>query len=397
MSVYFRIALRYLFARKSHAAVNVISMVSMAGIALATAAMVVVMSVFNGFHSLVESRLSVLDPPLTAVPAHGKDFASVDSLCQLLSADAAIANAVPVIDERALVSANNHEMVVRLRGIPQSLYSRFDGICPIGSPWLDYHPQALPAVISAGVMTQLDVPVGAGNLIRIYVPKRKGRINPASPMSAFRTDSVAPSAAFITNHEETDADVVYVPFATASRLLQYDNQATEIYIYPSGACERAQKAAASILGSDAKILTLYERETATFQVINMEKWITFMLLAFILLIASFNVVSSLSLLIIEKEGNAAILQALGASGRSIKKIYRFEGLLITGFGTIIGLLLGTLLSLGQQFFGWVKLSATDPSQLIVTAYPVEFQPFDLLPIALLSVIVGLITTAIATR
>ncbi len=399
MSVSFRIALRYLFARKSHAAVNVISMVTIGGIALAVAAMVVVMSVFNGFHSLIESRLSVLDPPLSARPAQGKDFAAADSLCALLEADAAIGMALPVIEERALASAGNYETVVRLKGIPRELYSRFDTICKLGMPWAGYHPAAEPGVVSVGVANRLQLRIGEEQLMKLYVPRRKGRINPAVPMSAFRADSLAPSALYAVNQEEDDADVVYAPYALVSRLLQYDNQATDIYIYPpaGGDIKPAKAAAAAILGSGARVTTLQERRTETFRVVNMEKWITFMLLGFILLIASFNVVSSLSLLIIEKEPNAAILRAIGATNGAIRAIYRIEGLLICGIGTVAGAILGSLLSLGQQHFGWVKLSVSDPSQLSVTAYPVEFHPFDLIPVIAISAAVALLTSFLAIR
>lgn len=374
-------------------------MVTVGGIALAVAAMVVVMSVFNGFHSLIESRLSVLDPPLSASPVQGKDFASADSLCALLETNEAIAMALPVIEERALASAGNRETVVRLKGIPRELYGRFDTICKLGSPWADYHPAARPGVVSIGVANRLQLRIGESELMKLYVPRRKGRINPAVPMSAFRTDSIAPSALYAVNQEEDDSDVVYAPLSLVSDLLQYDDQATEIYIYPSAGAnvESAKKAASAILGNGAKVLTMQERRTETFRVVNMEKWITFMLLGFILLIASFNVVSSLSLLIIEKEPNAAILRAIGATKSTIRAIYRIEGLLICGIGTLAGALLGSLLSIGQQQFGWVKLSVSDPTQLSLTAYPVEFNPFDLIPVITISAAVALLTSFLAIR
>lgn len=399
MALKFRIALRYFFARKSHAAVNVISMVSVAGIALATAALVVVMSVFNGFHSLIEARLSVLDPSLSAVPAQGKTFAAVDSLCTALEADPAIASALPVIQERALAVSGEHQMVVRLCGVPEQLYGRFTvgDVCPVGAPWVDYHPAAQPAVVSIGVANRLLLPIGGEDLMGLYVPRRKGRINPSNPLSAFRTDSVAPTAAFVLNQPEADEDMVYAPLALVASMLQYSDQATDIYIYPVDSEESALNAAQRIIGPRGRVLTLAESRSGTFQIVNMEKWVTFMLLGFILLIASFNVISSLSLLIIEKESNAATLRALGASQSSIRSIYRIEGLLITGMGTVVGVVLGTLLSLGQQHFGWVRLSAADPSSLSVSAYPVEFHVADLLPVILLAGLIGAVTSLIATR
>lgn len=366
-------------------------MVSVAGIALATAAMVVVMSVFNGFHSLIENRLSVIDAPVSALPAQGKDFASVDSLCALLEQNSAIAHAYPVIEERGLAVYGNRQMVVRLRGIPPALYSSYHAVSSSGVPFQDYHPVASPAVVSIGVANRLQLPIGGEDLLGLYVPKRVGRINPANPMSAFRTDSVAISALFILNQEEEDADLVVVPFNVADKLLQYHDQATQIAIYPSSSVAAGVKAAQSTLGSKARVLTLEQTNASTFRIVNIEKWITFLLLGFILLIASFNVISSLSLLIIEKESNAQVLRSLGATSTDIRNIYRINGLLITGFGALGGVAIGTLLSLGQQYFGWVKLSA-DPATLSVSAYPVVFHPQDLLFALLAAMSVGLLTT-----
>jgi len=392
-----RIALRYLFAPKSSSAVNVISLVSMAGIALATAALVVVMSVFNGFHSLIESRMSELDPPLSAVAAEGKTLAGVDSLCAALEADPMIAAAEPMIQERALAVYGGRQAAVRLRGVTPALYSRFDSICPVGQPWDNYYPgDVRPSVVSVGVANTLELPVGGEGLLGLYVPRRKGRINPSNPMAAFRADSVAPTAAYVLNQQELDADVVYVPIDVARNLLQLDDRATEIYIYPARSVDAAKRAAESILGAEARVLTLIERQSATFQIVNMEKWMTFVLLGFILVIASFNIISSMSLLIIEKEPNAAALRALGATAGRIRNIYRLEGLLITAAGTIIGLIAGTLLSLGQQYYGWVKL-AGDSADLTITAYPVEFHPADLLAVTALAALIGVLTAVIATR
>lgn len=368
----------------------------MAGIALATAALVVVMSVFNGFHSLIESRMSELDPPLSAVAVEGKTIAGVDSLCAELAADPAIASAEPMIQERALAVYDGRQVAVRLRGVTPALYPRFDSICPVGVPWDDYYPGMNPAVVSVGVANDLELPIGTEHLLGLYVPRRKGRINPANPMAAFRADSVAPSAVYVLNQPELDADVVYAPIPLVSKLLQLDDRATEIYIYPSGKVKDAQRAAEAIIGPNGKVMTLIERQSATFQIVNMEKWMTFLLLGFILVIASFNIISSLSLLIIEKEPNAATLRALGATPSRIRNIYRIEGLLITAAGTVIGLIAGTLLSLGQEHFGWVKLagSATD---LTITAYPVEFHPADLIAVTVLAALIGILTAIAATR
>lgn len=368
----------------------------MGGIALATAALVVVMSVFNGFHSLISHRLSALEPPVTAIAAEGKTIAVSDSLIAALNADPAIALATPVIEERALAAYDGRQHAIRLRGIRPELYSLFSPICPVGSPWKEYFPGRESGVISAGVANALELPIANEQLMEIYVPRRIGRINPANPMAAFRVDTIAPSAVYLANQQELDADLVYVPYPVASNLLQLSDEATEIYIYPSTSEKAAITAAKRVLGPEAEVLTLLESQGATFQIVNMEKWMTFFLLGFILLIASFNIISSLSLLIIEKEPNAAMLRALGATDSMVRNTYRLIGVLITGLGTAIGLVVGIGLSLGQQHFGWVKLMG-NTSDLTVQAYPVQFHFADIPAVALLALLTGLITTAIATR
>lgn len=368
----------------------------MVGIAVATAALVVVMSVFNGFHALIESRLSVFDPPLLAVPASGKTFADADSLCRELEARPEVASALPVVSERALAVVGERQTAIRLFGIPGELYATFDSLTLAGRPWVSYYPGVESAVVSVGVANALQSPVGSEQLMGIYVPKRVGRINPANPMAAFRSDSVAVSAAFALNQPEYDRDAVFAPLGLVRRLLQYTAEATSIQIFPAGDDASALSAAKAVVGQSGSVLTRMEQQSSSFRIVNMEKWMTFMLLGFILLIASFNIISSLSLLIIEKQENAFTLSALGLDRRSIRGIYIRCGVLITAAGGLIGMFLGSLLSLGQQYFGWVKLAA-DPSMLSVTAYPVVFHFADLLPVAVLICALGALTAAIASR
>ncbi|MDE6535532.1 MAG: ABC transporter permease [Muribaculaceae bacterium] len=370
----------------------------MVGICVATTALVVVMSVFNGFHELIESRLGILDPPLKAVATQGKAFEDADSLCIALSALPEVERALPVVSERALAVKGDRQAAIRLYGIPPELYSAFNELSLAGEPWREYYPGVESAVVSVGVANQLQAPVGTEQLMGLYVPKRVGRINPANPMAAFRTDSVAVSSAFALNQPEYDRDAVFAPLDLVRRLLQYDAQATEIHIFPSSVStdRDALAAAQDLIGSEGKVLTRMEQQQSSFKIVNMEKWMTFILLGFILIIASFNIISSLSLLIIEKQENARTLAALGLDNKGIRGVYIRCGVLITVIGGIAGMFFGTLLSLGQQHFGWVKLAA-DPSMVSIESYPVLFNPADLLPIAALVASIGLATTIIASR
>ncbi len=372
-------------------------MVSTVGIAVATAALVVVMSVFNGFHALIESRLSVLDAPLTAVPASGKAFADADSLSRVIAGLPDVSMALPMVSERALAVVGERQAAVRLYGISPELYNRFDSLTLAGEPWAKSVPGLEPAVVSVGVANELQVPAGLDYIMGLYVPRRVGRINPANPMAAFRTDSVSVSAAFALNQPEYDRDAVFVPLPLVRRLLQYTTEATAIQIFPAAGKEKAvESGVRSILGDQGYVKTRMESQSGSFKVVNMEKWMTFLLLGFILIVASFNIISSLSLLIIEKRENAQILAALGLDRRAIRGIYMRCGVLISWTGGFAGMIIGTLLSLGQQHFGWVKLGS-DPSLLSVTAYPVVFNAADLLPIAALILLLGLISSAITSR
>lgn len=398
-----RIALRYLFSRKSHSVVNVISAVTVTGVAVAVAAMVVVLSVFNGFHSLIASRLSELDPTLkvelSASP--GKAFADADSIAAIISSLPEVDTATPTVEQRALAIMGQFQTPVRIKGVDINAYGRvaaLDSVIIDGYAWSDFHNSASPAVISVGVANALRAPVGTSHLLRLYAPRRIGSINPANPMTVFRADSTAISAVFAVNQPEFDADMIYVPIDLARKLFQFSTEATAIEIKTSSEV-KAKDAATAIAGAiDPKftVLDRMEQHQSSFRIVNVEKWMSFLLLAFILLIASFNVISTMTLLIIEKESNAYTLSALGASSGFIRSIYAFQSIGITMAGAVAGAIVGSLISLGQQTFGWVKLAA-DPASLSLSAYPVEFHFADLGPILLTAAIIGVITSFVTTR
>lgn len=401
MSPALRIAIRYLFSPKSHSAVNVISAVSVAGVAVATAAIIVVLSVFNGFHGLIAARLGVLDPPVKIVAADGKVIENADSLAAAVSGLPGICSVAVTLEERALAVMDGRQAPVRIKGVPVETYDSVTGLSSAviaGEAWSDYYPGISPAVLGVGAANALLAPVGSERLVGLYVPRRKGRINPAVPMAAFRADSVAVSAVFSVNQPEYDADYVYVPLPLARRLLQYTVQGSAVEVMPAPGVSDvdAARAIASAVGPRYDVLDRAGQQSGAFQIVNMEKWTGFMLLAFILIIASFNIISSMSLLIIEKEDNARTLKALGASPGLIRRIYAVQGWLVSIAGGVAGMALGVLLSLGQEKWGWIRL-AGDSSQLSLTAYPVEFHSADLIPVMTLVALVGAVTAVFAAR
>lgn len=388
-----RIALRYLFSPKSHSAVNIISAVSVAGIAVATMAMVVVLSVFNGFHSLIEERLSLLDAPFKVEAAEGKTILRADSLAAAIAALPQVRAVAVTIDDQALAMIGSEQMTVRLRGVEPEAYASvvaLDSVVAAGEAWVDYVPGRRSATLSVGVANRLRAYVGSETeLLALFVPKRLGRINPANPLSAFRSDSLTVSAVYITNQQELDDNVVYVPLSTARRLLQYTSEASAIEV---NAPESALTAIRTAVGPDYRVLTRYEQQAGAYQIVNMEKWMSFMLLGFILIVASFNIISTISLLILEKENNAVTLRAIGASRAFIRRIYAIQGWLITLAGGLLGIIVGSLLCLSQQHWGWLKL-AGDESQLSITSYPVQLHFIDLLPILAMVALIAAVTSA----
>lgn len=393
------IARRYLLSRKSHSAVNIICGVAIGGVSVAIMAIVVVLSVFNGFASLAEKQMGLFDADLRVEPAAGKTIAGADSLAARVAAMPQVAAAVPVIDERALAVSPSAQMPVRLKGVGAAFadVTDMDSIIVDGAYAVDSVYGYGPAHLSVGVAGYMGLSPRVGNIVGVYVPRRVGRINPANPATAFRGDSLAVRSVWQTQRPDYDGDRMIVPLATARRLLDYENgeaSAVEIRL-AAGADPDAEAARLSAaLGDSVRVLTRARQNADSFRMIAVEKWLTFLLLVCILAVASFNIVSTLSLLVIEKRDNMATLRALGASRAMTRRVFMWQGALIALCGGLLGSLLGVALSLGQQHFGWVRLNA-EADALTIQVYPVEVHASDLLVVAAV-VAVGAVASALVT-
>jgi len=396
----FRIARRYLRSRKSHSAVNVICGVAVAGVAVAVMAIVVVLSVFNGFARLAGNQMGRFDADLRIVPAEGKAIENADSIAARIAAMTGISAAVPVIDERALAVSGSAQMPVRIKGVGKGFgnVTSMDTIVIDGEYTTDSIYGYPAAHLSVGVAGYLGLRPYVGSLVSIFVPRRAGRINPANPASAFRGDSLAVLSVWQTERPDYDADRVVMPLDVARRLLDYNNgeaSAIEAALAPNAAVpDRMAAAVHDALGDDMRVLTRARQNADSFRMISVEKWITFLLLVCILAVASFNIVSTLSLLVIEKRDNMATLRALGATRATGRAIFMWQGALIALTGGILGIVLGLALSLAQQHFGLIHLSA-DASALTVDVYPVEVHVADLLAVGAV-VVVGAAMSALVT-
>lgn len=405
-----RIALRYLISPKSHGAVNLISAVATAGVAVATAAMIIVLSVFNGFAELVTRKTAGFNPPFLVQPIReGTLIQNADSLARVLSAHPDIAVASPIIDRQVFAISPTAQMPANFRAMPPEAI-RASGLCDIiidGDTAAGSLAQS--AIISVGIANTLSLHPASpstnsghsswpsspfsgqaslaftdhGAVIHLFEPRRLGRINPANPMTAFRADSLIVAAVYQVEQEEQDRDMLIIPLATARNLLDLTTEATAIALYPTPASSPATLTAdlSSELPSDLQLLDARRQQAEAFRMIAVEKWITFLMLLFILIVASFNIISTISLLVVEKQKNNSVMTAMGALPTRISNIFAIQGTLITIIGGTIGILLGALLTLGQQHYGWVKLTSANPSLMAIDHYPVSLTTPDILTVA----------------
>lgn len=393
-----RVALRYLFSKKTHSAVNVISLISVTGVALASMAIVCVLSVFNGFTDLASEKISQLSPDLRIEPVRGKAIADADSLCAVVANVEGVMTAAPIIEERALAIYGPHQMPVTLKGVTSD-YDILTGIRDIvkddGDFLLTEDDLGDFATLSVGAAISLEAHPGFEQQLMLYAPKRTGRINPANPASSFRADSLLVGGVFQVEQPEYDTDLIIVPIDVTRKLLDYTTEATALEIKADDNIESTASRLRDALGPDFKVKNRMAQQEESFRMIAIEKWITFLLLAFILIIASFNVISTLSMLVIEKDDNIRTLYSLGASRNTIARIFLLEGWLISLLGGVIGIIAGVILSLAQQWGGFIKLGGNHDAMSIDT-YPVRVEWIDLLAVLALVALIGWLTSTVTS-
>ena len=409
-----RIALRYLLSHKSHGAVNVISAVAIAGVAVAAAAMIIVLSVFNGFTQLVEKKTSSFNPPLLVLPVAAHTIANADSLADALATTPGVALAAPLIDEQAFAISAHGQMPVNIRALPpraiaaSGLPSILLASAPASGPAEAAPAQEATAAPASAASEAAFLSVGAAltlnahpaDTIGLFEPRRLGRVNPANPMKAFRGAQLRVQGVYQVEQEEQDRDMLVVPLSVARRLLDYTTEATGIAIYltsdsPS-LLASTRSALSDRLPAGYRVADRIEQEADAHRMIALEKWITFLMLLFILAISSFNIISTLSLMVVEKQANMAVFSAIGAPTRLIRAIFANQGWLITLLGGIVGLLIGSLITLGQQTFGWVKIQASNPAVMAIDYYPVQLQATDILIILAAILLTATIISAVAS-
>lgn len=429
-----QIAYRYLLSKKSYSAVNLISIVSICGVAVATMAIVCVLSVFNGFHDVLGGKLDQLSPDVMIAPAHGKVIENADSIVEYLESRDDVGIAMSSIEDNALAMCNRRQLPVIIKGVDEEKYRQMTSISklvkddgryqlsPVASSeeLVEEEPvdldeamlfadaellyddmtvsdTAYPVLISVGTAVSLKAYPSGKRDFNIFTPRRLAPVNMSNPATSFKQDSLIVSGVFQVDQEEYDKNMVIVDINFAKQMLDYDSQASQIEVMASSGVDASGLADSlrSALGDDYLIKDRLQQQELHFRMINIEKWVTFLLLAFILLIASFNIISTMSMLIVEKRDSILILSRLGASRKLIGKIFAWESCYVGIVGGLSGIALGLILCLLQQYFGLVKLNG-DEASLIITSYPVKVLASDLpaviVPIILISLLTSLISS-----
>lgn len=393
MNLSFYIAKRYLFSKKSHNAINIISMISVCGIAIATMAMVCTLSIFNGFTKLVSDSFSIMDPDLQIIPAKGKVFDASSAIFQKIKNLPEVAVASETVEDNALVKYGERQDPVLIKGVSDQFKEMVDtkrlvtsGEFSLREGDVDFCVAGIGVAINLGLRTDNITP------IEIYSPKRNVKIQLANPANAFTTAYTYPAGVFALNQAKYDDQIILVSLDLARELFRYNNEVTslDIKLKENVSSNDAESKIQKQLGDNFIVKNRFEQQADSFRMVNIEKWVTFLILSFILIIAVFNVVSSLSMLILDKSADIDILRNMGAENNLITRIFKIEGWLISMSGAIAGIVIGLVLCLIQQHFGILKLGQT-PGAFIVDSYPVEVIFTDILFVFItVSIIGGLI-------
>jgi len=392
MNFPFYIARRYLFSKKSTHAINIISAISVIGVAVATMALVVVLSGFNGFSDLVASFFTTFDPQMKVVPATGKTVPADDPVLLKVKALPEVEVATESVEDMALAIYRERQAMVMVKGVEDN----FDSLTNIQSILYgdgDYKLHA--ANLQYGIVgIQLAQNLGTGakwqDYLHIYAPQREGQLDMMNPEGAFVEDSlVSPGLVFQVKQSKYDKDYIITSIAFARNLFnrQGELSSLELRMKANVDIASAKKKIQEIVGEKYRVLDRYEQQADTFKIMQIEKFFAYVFLTFILLVACFNIIGSLSMLIIDKRDDVVTLRNLGASSKQITQIFLFEGRMISLAGAVIGILIGLLLCWLQQQFGLVRLGDSSGS-FVVDAYPISVHPWDIVLIFVTVIVVG---------
>ena len=393
----FHIAWRYLFAKKQFNAIHIITTISSIAVGVVTAAMICVMSVMNGFGTMVEQMFSQFDPDIRITAQNGKSFhLSPETKDQLLALPE-VNLLSESIEETALIYFEDKQTPVQLMGVD----SVFDSLTDIDNIITDGHFEVYDGAFDRAVLGQLlawKIGIGARFIhgIQVYAPKRNSKVNMLRPDANFNTETCFIAGIFAVNQQKYDENTMIVDIDFTRRLLEYDStEMTALMVSTQGNIKQAKRAIAQVMGEGYNIHDRYEQQKDFFRILRVEKLLTSLLLAFILLIATFNGIGALSMLIIDKKNDIRILSHLGANEQLIKRIFLFEGWLVNAIGAIGGVVVGLTICLLQEHFGLLKLG--NGVEYVISAYPVAVQGLDILLVIGIVWILSLVSVWIPVR
>lgn len=393
MNFPFFVARRYLFSKKSTHVINVISSISVIGVAVATMALVIVLSVFNGFHDLVATLFTSFDPQLKVVPVEGKTAPADDPILTQIRQLPQVDVATETVEDQALAVYQGRQAMVKIKGVDDNfaemshitdiLYG--DGTFSLHAANLQYGTLGIRLAQTLGVGAQWD------GFLKIYAPKKEGQlVDMANPNDGFVADSLnSPGVLFAVKQSKYDKNYIVTSISFARNLFGQQGMVSdlEIRLKPGSNLDAVKEEMQQIAGSKYRVLDRFEQQEDTFKIMSIEKLMAYIFLTFILVVACFNIIGSLSMLIIDKKNDVVTLRNLGANDKQITRVFLFEGRMIAVIGAVIGIGLGLLLCLLQQQYGFVRLGDSEGS-FIVDAYPVSVHYTDVAIIFFTVIAVG---------
>ena len=394
MNLSLYIAKRYLFSKKSHQVINKITGVAIAGVALATAAMICALSVFNGFQSVVAGQFTALDPDIKVTAAKGKSLNSDDTEIAKVSGLPQIEAVSFCVEDKAMLEYKGRQAMVIVKGIDESFTRLTDftgSLYGNGSFMLEDGTNSY-AILGGGLIEELNCGIAPATPMEIYAPNRSGKVNMTIPARNFKKcDILLTGLVFILNQPKYDHNYIITSDDFARRLFRRDaNEATtmELKVKAGADIEETKEEIAGILGSGYTVQDRYQQQNDVYKVMQIEKLISYIFLTFILLIACVNIIGSLAMLIIEKRDNMETLRSMGADSKTIANIFVIEGCIISTIGAVAGIATGLLLCFVQQEFGLLSMGSADG--FIVESYPVEIMTSDVATVFITVIVAGFI-------
>lgn len=392
MNFPFFIARRYLFSKKSTHAINVISGISAVGVAVATMALVVTLSVFNGFHDLVASLFTNIDPQLKVIPVKGKTAPADDPLLTKIRQMPEVEVATETLQDMALATYGDRQAMVIIKGVEDN----FDSLTHIkdillGNGTFELHAADLNyGILGIRLAETLQTGYTFRESLKIYAPKREGQLNMANPEEGFVEDELySPGVLFMVKQAKYDKNHIITSIAFARNLFAQQGMLSslEIRLKPGSDFEAVKSRMQQVAGEKYHVYDRFEQQEDTFKIMKIEKLMAYIFLTFILMVACFNIIGSISMLIIDKKNDVVTLRNLGANDKQIVRVFLFEGRMISAIGALVGILVGLLLCWLQQQYGLVGLGRSSGS-FVVDSYPVSVHPDDVVVVFFTVIAVG---------